>query len=111
MKSETKEFWLDLADKYLRNSFSVAVTAKPCEKLAASIGEEDKRRVEERKKTLGKKGLKELKQIVDNAIEENDVGYLLKLKNFCSKYIMSFDVFLRMLRCQIRFMIVYRCPH
>jgi hypothetical protein len=38
-----------------------------------SISDEDKLRVEERKRTLGKKGLKELKIKVENAIEENDV--------------------------------------
>ena len=38
-----------------------------------SIGDEDKQRVDERKKKLGKKGLKELKLKVENAVYENDV--------------------------------------
>lgn len=72
LKSETSDFWLDLADKYLRKSFSVTINAKPCEKLVKSLGDEDKQRIEERKKRLGKKGLKDLKHIVENAIDEND---------------------------------------
>ena len=40
-----------------------------------SIGDEDKQRVDERKKKLGKKGLKELKLKVENAVYENDVCY------------------------------------
>lgn len=39
----------------------------------SSIGEEDKKRVEERKKQFGKKGLKELRMKLENSIAENDV--------------------------------------
>ncbi len=39
-----------------------------------SISDADTQRVEERKKKLGKKGLKELKIKVDKAIAENDVS-------------------------------------
>ena len=58
------------------DSYSVTITAKPSEELMKSISDEDKLRVEERKRTLGKKGLKELKIKVENAIEENDVSML-----------------------------------
>ncbi len=51
----------------------MTVIAKPSEKLMNSIGEENRIRVDERKNRLGKKGLKELKVALENAIEENDV--------------------------------------
>lgn len=73
LSKESVDYWLDLARKYLIDSFSVTITAKPSEDLMKSISDEDKLRVEERKRTLGKKGLKELKIKVENAIEENDV--------------------------------------
>ena len=59
----------------MRQSHSITIIAKPCEKLMKSIGDEDKQRVDERKKKLGKKGLKELKLKVENAVYENDVCY------------------------------------
>ncbi len=40
--------------------------------MVKELGDEDQRRVEERKKRLGKKGLKDLKRIVESAVEEND---------------------------------------
>jgi Zn-dependent M16 (insulinase) family peptidase len=73
LELENAAFWLDLADKYLKKSYSVTIIGKPCEKLMHSIGQEDKQRVDERKRTLGKKGLKELKNKIDNAIDQNDV--------------------------------------
>lgn len=72
LKSEPAEFWLDLADKYICQAFHVSIQARPCEKLVKQLGDEDKQRVEERKKRLAKKGLKDLKRMVENAIEEND---------------------------------------
>ncbi len=74
IKSETSEFWLKLIDEFLIKAFSVTIIGKPCEKLMHSIGEEDKQRVEERRKALGKKGLKDLRNKVDNAVSENDVS-------------------------------------
>lgn len=62
-----------MIDKYLVKANFVAITGKPCEKLMKSIGEEDRLRVEERKKKYGKKGLKDLKMKAENAISENDV--------------------------------------
>jgi hypothetical protein len=38
------------------------------------LGDQDKQRVNERKKKLGKKGLKDLKKIVENSIDQNDVN-------------------------------------
>ena len=67
-------YWIHLIDKYFLKSHSVTIIAKPCEKLMKAIGEEDKQRVEERKRNLGKKGLKDLKTAVENAIDENDVS-------------------------------------
>ena len=78
LKQESNQYWLDLADKYLLKAHSATVIAKPSEELMKSISEVDNKRVEERKKTLGKKGLKELKIRVDNAVEENDVRQKLK---------------------------------
>ena len=75
LKSESVDFWLELADRYVRKAYSVSVQAKPCEKLVKSLGDEDKQRVEERKKKLGKKGLKELKLTVENAVAEKDVWF------------------------------------
>jgi Zn-dependent M16 (insulinase) family peptidase len=77
LESENKSFWLQLADKYLNKTYSVTIIGKPCEKLMHSIGAEDKSRVDERKRTLGKKGLKELKNKVDNAIDQNDVCFFM----------------------------------
>jgi hypothetical protein len=51
----------------------VTITARPSEDLMRSIGEEDKRRVSERKASLGKKGLRELEIKLQNSIDENDV--------------------------------------
>jgi Zn-dependent M16 (insulinase) family peptidase len=72
LKSEPNDFWLELADRYLLKAHSATVIAKPSEELMKSLSDEDQRRVEERKRVLGKKGLKELKIKVDKAIEEND---------------------------------------
>jgi len=72
--TETSEFWLKLVEDFLYNAFSVTIVGKPCEKLMHSIGEQDKQRVEERQKALGKKGLKDLRIKVDNAVSENDVS-------------------------------------
>jgi Zn-dependent M16 (insulinase) family peptidase len=82
LRSEPAEFWLALADKWLIKAFSVVVVARPCEKLAKALGDEDRLRVEERKKSLGKKKLKELKRIVENAIEENDVSFFRDVNMF-----------------------------
>lgn len=54
------------------NSYYALVVGKPCQDLMKSIGNENEKRVEERRKSLGKKGLKELKVKLENAIEEND---------------------------------------
>jgi Zn-dependent M16 (insulinase) family peptidase len=56
LESENKSYWLQLANKYLKNSYSVTIIGKPCEKLMHSIGAEDQQRVDERKRSLGKKG-------------------------------------------------------
>ncbi len=74
LKKEPVEFWLELLEKWLVKACSAVVVARPCEKMAKAIGDEDRTRVEERKISLGKKKLKELKRIVENAIEENDVS-------------------------------------
>ena len=85
LRKEPSEFWLDLARKYML-THSVTVTARPCEKLMKELGEQDKQRVNERKKKLGKKGLKELKNSLKNAIDENDVTkhilYLIRAVQF-----------------------------
>ena len=72
LRTESKDFWLNVIKKYMLESNFVLVIGKPCQTLMKSMGEEDKQRVEERKKQLGKKGLKDLKIKVENAIEEND---------------------------------------
>ena len=64
---------MDLARTYLLEASSVTVNARPSEKLKSELGNEESQRVSERKKSLGKKGLKELKLRVDNAIDHNDV--------------------------------------
>lgn len=74
LKEAGENYWIDLLKRYMVGPNWVEVKAKPCEKLMNSIGEEDKQRVEERKKQLGKKGLKELKTKVENAIDQNDVS-------------------------------------
>ena len=71
---EKSDYWLELANTYLLKSHSATVIAKPSESLMKSISDADTQRVEERKKKLGKKGLKELKIKVDKAIAENDVS-------------------------------------
>lgn len=71
LESESESFWLNVADKYLK-SHSVTIIGKPCEKLMRSNGAEDQLRIDERKKNLGKKGLKELRVKVENAINQND---------------------------------------
>lgn len=68
-----ESYWINLLKQYMVGTNWVEVKAKPCEKLMRAIGEEDKQRVEDRKKQLGKKGLKELKAKVDNAVDQNDV--------------------------------------
>jgi Zn-dependent M16 (insulinase) family peptidase len=73
LRNEKEAYWLGLIDKYILNSFCVTVIGKPSEELMKTLAEQDKKRVDERKKTLGKKGLKELQQIVDNAQAKNDV--------------------------------------
>lgn len=75
LRQEPVEFWLDLARKYLL-THSVTVIARPCEQLMRELGEQDKQRVSERKKKLGKKGLKELKSKLENAVDQNDVSLL-----------------------------------
>ena len=72
LRTESTEFWLSLIKKFMLDSYYVLIIGKPCEVLMKSMGEEDKKRVDERKKQLGKKGLKELKVKEENAIEEND---------------------------------------
>ena len=81
MKQESVEFWIELANRYLR-THTVTVIGRPCERLMKDIGEQDKQRVNERKKKLGKKGLKDLKNKVENAIDQNDVIYSQKINYF-----------------------------
>jgi Zn-dependent M16 (insulinase) family peptidase len=76
IKTETSAFWLKLIEDFLFKAFSVTIIGKPCEKLMHTIGEEDKRRVEERRKALGKKGLNDVRTKVDNAVSENDVSQM-----------------------------------
>jgi Zn-dependent M16 (insulinase) family peptidase len=72
LKTEPTQYWLDLAEKYMRKGHTVTILARPSEQLAQQLGEQEKQRVEERKRTLGKKGLKELKNKVQNSIAENE---------------------------------------
>lgn len=81
LKQESVEFWIELANRYLR-THTVTVIGRPCERLMKDIGEQDKQRVNERKKKLGKKGLKDLKNKVENAIDQNDVIYSQKINYF-----------------------------
>lgn len=74
LKSETSNYWLDLIDKYLLGSPSVTIIARPSESLMREIGEQDNARFESRRKQLGKKGLADLKKIIDSAINQNDVN-------------------------------------
>jgi hypothetical protein len=100
LKNENESYWLELINKYILKSFCVTVIGKPSEELMKSIADQDKIRVEERKKELGKKGLKELQKAVDNAQAKNDVYFLLHLllkvllycyvRNCCLKRILSF---------------------
>ena len=73
LKSEPKLFWIELADRYLIKAPSVTIIGRPSETMMHAIGDEEKQRVEERRKKLGKKGLKELRVKVKNAIDQNDV--------------------------------------
>ena len=71
----------------------MTVIAKPSEELMKSISDADNKRVEERKKTLGKKGLKELMIRVENAIQENDVTFYFEKKlNKIKITILNFEI-------------------
>jgi Zn-dependent M16 (insulinase) family peptidase len=74
LKNEDSTFWIKLIEKWLYKKNTITITAKPSEDLMRSIGKEDKRRVNERKSLLGKKGLRELEIKLQNAIDENDVS-------------------------------------
>jgi Zn-dependent M16 (insulinase) family peptidase len=76
LKSQFENFWIDLLKKWIYQTPSVEVIAKPSEHLMKENGKADKQRVADRKTKLGKKGLKELAKRVENAIEENDVGFI-----------------------------------
>lgn len=76
LKPEPIDYWLNLINKYLLNNHSVTIIAKPSESLMNSISEEEKTRVDNRKKALGKKGLRDCKRTVENAIAQNDVQFL-----------------------------------
>jgi hypothetical protein len=76
LKNKKEDFWLNLIEKYILKAYYVSIVGKPSEELMKSIAEQDKERVEERKRKLGKKGLKELQQIVDNAQAQNDVNFI-----------------------------------
>lgn len=98
LRGQTVDFWLEFIDKYFLNSNSVTIIGKPSESLMKSISEEEKSRVEDRKKTLGKKGLNNLKRTVDNAIAQNDVKQLLVKNQNRFDYIFTFNLRAKMYR-------------
>lgn len=98
LRGQTADFWLEFIDKYFLNTNSVTIIGKPSESLMQSISDEEKSRVEDRKKTLGKKGLNNLKRTVDNAIAQNDVKKLLVENQKRFDYIFIFNLRAKMYR-------------
>ena len=80
INENTSTFWLKLIEKWFHKTNSITIIAKPSEELMRSIGDEDKRRINERKTLLGKKGLRELEIKLQNAIDENDVMKFIKIR-------------------------------
>jgi Zn-dependent M16 (insulinase) family peptidase len=70
---ENEDYWLHVIKKWFYKTNAVTVIARPSEAMMHKIGEEDKQRVAQRKMKLGKKGLLELEQVLDNAVDQNDV--------------------------------------
>ncbi|KAF8244277.1 hypothetical protein K440DRAFT_647002 [Wilcoxina mikolae CBS 423.85] len=64
--------WRDFMRKWLVDNHHVSILGRPSAKLVKKIEEEEKQRVADRVKTLGKEGLKELQDKLDAAKAEND---------------------------------------
>jgi Zn-dependent M16 (insulinase) family peptidase len=79
LKDERDEYWLRVIERWFYKTNTVTIIAKPSEELSRKIGEEDKQRVNERKTRLGKKGLRELEDKLQNAIDQNDVCIKMSL--------------------------------
>lgn len=72
LDSWTEQQWRDFMKKWLVDSPHVSVLGKPSAKLAKKIEEDEKKRVEERVRKLGKEGLQELQKKLDDAKAENE---------------------------------------
>ncbi|XP_014676544.1 PREDICTED: uncharacterized protein C05D11.1-like isoform X2 [Priapulus caudatus] len=74
MKLETEEFWLKLISKYLVEANHVAIIGEPSTELMETMADEEKERVAEQRRRLGKAGLKKLHTNLMEATTENEVA-------------------------------------
>ncbi|XP_069192343.1 uncharacterized protein C05D11.1 isoform X2 [Procambarus clarkii] len=70
---ESCKYWIHLIRKYFLDGPSVAIRGVPSKAEATRLEQEDKKRVEERKKELGEEGLKVWKERVEKAKETNEI--------------------------------------
>ena len=72
LRQEPAEFWSNLLKKYFDQP-SVTIIGVPNEKMVEQIAEEEKKRLNEQKKRLGKEGIKQSGENIEAAIKENTV--------------------------------------
>lgn len=72
MQKEPKSYWLQLLHKYFVSSNSIAIQGIPSIEEHEKMAKEEKERIEEQIKRLGKEGLKEKEKLVQSAVEHND---------------------------------------
>ncbi|XP_046403336.1 uncharacterized protein C05D11.1-like [Ischnura elegans] len=70
--SEPKDFWLGLIRKYLVDAPSVVVRGVPSKRKREEMEEEEKKRIEAQRGSLGSKGLAEKERELTAATEENE---------------------------------------
>lgn len=69
---EPKSYWVNLLDKYFVRGNRIAIQAVPSVAEHEKITEEEKQRIEEQIKRLGKEGLEEKAAILQKAVEFNE---------------------------------------
>jgi len=73
LKEESEDFWVGLLNKYIKNQKMVVIVAEPSEEFMQKSGEEEKNRVKEQAEQFGDKGLKEMKEVLEKAMAENEI--------------------------------------
>lgn len=74
MENESEDFWIQLLKRYLVDAPSVVIRGLPSLQEQKTMAEEEKKRLEAQRQSLGMEGLEKKSKQLKDAMAGNEVG-------------------------------------